>query len=304
MEYDLIIIGGGPAGMTAGIYSVRQKLKTLVITKEFGGQMTHKAVDIENYPGFEKIPGFELIAKFEDQMKHKGVEVLNDEVSELKKENNLFTVLTKEGKNVQSRTMIIATGAEPRRLEVKGEQEFLGKGVSYCTTCDGPLFNNKEVAIIGGGEAGFEAALFLNNYASKIYILEYGENIRAGKEIQDKASSLQKIQIITSAELKEIKGEDFVKQIVFKDRKTEEEKTLNVEGVFVQAGYEPATSFLKDLVELNERKEVIVNFETFETKTSGLFAVGDVNSQKVKQIIVACGQGAVAVINAYKYINI
>ena len=304
MAYDLIIIGGGPAGMTAGIYSVRQKLKTLVITKEFGGQMTHKAVDIENYPGFEKIPGFELIAKFEDQMKHKGVEVLNDEVSELKKENNIFTVLTKEGKSIQSKTVIIATGAEPRRLEVKGEQEFLGKGVSYCTTCDGPLFNNKEVAIIGGGEAGFEAALFLNNYASKIYILEYGENIRAGKDIQDKASSLQKIQIITSAELKEIKGEDFVKQIVFKDRKTEEEKTLNVEGVFVQAGYEPATSFLKDLVELNERKEIIVNFETFETKTSGLFAVGDVNSQKVKQIIVACGQGAVAVINAYKYINI
>ncbi|MFA5729988.1 MAG: FAD-dependent oxidoreductase [Candidatus Paceibacterota bacterium] len=304
MEYDLIIIGGGPAGMTAGIYSVRQKLKTLVITKEFGGQMTHKAVDIENYPGFEKIPGFELIAKFEDQMKHKGVEVLNDEVYEIKKENNLFTVLTKEGKNIQSKTVIIATGAEPRRLEVKGEQEFLGKGVSYCTTCDGPLFNNKEVAIIGGGEAGFEAALFLNNYASKIYILEYGEVLRAGKDIQDKASLIQKIQIITSAELREIKGEDFVKQIVFKDRRTEEEKTLNVEGVFVQAGYEPATSFLKDLVELNERKEIIVNFETFETKTPGLFAVGDVNSQKVKQIVVACGQGAVAVINAYKYINI
>jgi thioredoxin-disulfide reductase len=304
MEYDLIIIGGGPAGMTAGIYSVRQKLKTLVITKEFGGQMTHKAVDIENYPGFEKIPGFELIAKFEDQMKHKGVEVLNDEVSEIKKENNLFTVLTKEGKNIQSKTVIIATGSEPRRLEVKGEEEFLGRGVSYCTTCDGPLFNNKEVAIIGGGEAGFEAALFLNNYATKIYILEYGEAVRAGKDIQDKTSLLPKIQIITSAELKEIKGEDFVKQIVFKDRKTEEEKTLNVEGVFVQAGYEPATSFLKDLVELNERKEVIVNFETFETKTPGLFAVGDVNSQKVKQIVVACGQGAVAVINAYKYINI
>ncbi|MFA5072101.1 MAG: FAD-dependent oxidoreductase [Candidatus Pacearchaeota archaeon] len=304
MEYDLIIIGGGPAGMTSGIYSVRQKLKTLVITKEFGGQMTHKAVDIENYPGFEKIPGFELIAKFEDQMKHKGVEVLNDEVSEIKKENNLFTVLTKEGKNIQSKTVIIATGAEPRRLEVKGEEEFLGKGVSYCTTCDGPLFNNKEVAIIGGGEAGFEAALFLSNYANKIYILEYGESIRAGKDIQDKASLIEKISVIASAELLEIKGKDFVNQIVFKDRKTGEEKTLNAEGVFVQAGYEPATSFLKDLVELNERKEVIVNFETFETKTPGLFAVGDVNSQKVKQIVVACGQGAVAVINAYKYINI
>lgn len=304
MEYDLIIIGGGPAGMTAGIYSARQKLKTLVVTKEFGGQMAHKAVDIENYPGFEKISGFELIAKFEDQLRHKGIEVLNDEVSELKKENNVFSVLTKEGKIIQSKTVIIATGSEPRKLNVKGEEEFLGRGVSYCTTCDGPLFNNKDVAIIGGGEAGFEAALFLNNYANKIYILEYGADIRCGKENQDKVCLIPKVQIITSSELKEIKGEGFVNQIVFKDRKTEELKTLDVQGVFVQAGYQPATSFLKDLVELNEKKEIVVNFETFETKTSGLFAVGDVTSQKVKQIVVACGQGAVAVINAYKYINI
>lgn len=304
MDYDLIIIGGGPAGMTAGIYSVRQKLKTLVITKEFGGQMGHKAVDIENYPGFEKISGFELIAKFEDQLKHKGIEVLSDEVSELKKENGFFSVLTKEGKIIQSKTVIIATGSEPRKLNVKGEEEFLGRGVSYCTTCDGPLFNNKDVAIIGGGEAGFEAALFLNNYANKIYILEYGADIRCGKENQDKVCLIPKVQIITSSELKEIKGEGFVNQIVFKDRKTEELKTLDVQGVFVQAGYQPATSFLNDLVELNEKKEIVVNFETFETKTSGLFAVGDVTSQKVKQIVVACGQGAVAVINAYKYINI
>ncbi|MFA5431761.1 MAG: FAD-dependent oxidoreductase [Candidatus Paceibacterota bacterium] len=304
MQYDLIIIGGGPAGMTAGIYSARQKMKTLVITKEFGGQMTHKAVDIENYPGFEKISGFELIAKFEDQLKHKGVEVLNDEVAELKKENNIFTVLTKEGKTMEAKTVIIATGSEPRRLNVKGEEEFLGRGVSYCTTCDGPLYNGKDVAIIGGGEAGFEAAIFLNNYAKSIQILEYGDTVRCGKENQSKACLIEKIKIITSAELKEIKGDGFVNQIVYKDRKTEEEKTLAVQGVFVQAGYQPATSFLNDLVDLNPKKEIIVNFETFETKTSGLFAVGDVNSQKVKQIVVACGQGAIAVINAYKYINL
>jgi len=304
MQYDLIIIGGGPAGMTAGIYSARQKMKTLVITKDFGGQMTHKAVDIENYPGFEKISGFELIAKFEDQMKHKGVEVLNDEVSELKKENGIFSVLTKEGKVIQSKTVIIATGSEPRKLEVKGEEEFLGRGVSYCTTCDGPLYNNKDVAIIGGGEAGFEAALFLSNYVKKMYILEYGDTVKCGKENQDKICSVEKATIITSAELKEIKGDGFVNQIVYKDRKSGEEKILDVQGVFVQVGYQPATSFLKDLVDLNERKEVIVNFETFETKTPGLFAAGDVNSQKVKQIVVACGQGAVAVINAYKHINI
>jgi thioredoxin-disulfide reductase len=302
--YDLVIIGGGPAGMTAGIYSARQKMKTLVITREFGGQMAHKAVDIENYPGFEKISGFELIAKFEDQMKHKGVEVLNDEVDELKKDNNVFTVLTKEGKTVTGKAVIIAVGSEPRKLEVKGEEEFLGRGVSYCTTCDGPLYNGKDVAIIGGGEAGFEAALFLNSYVNKMYVLEYGDTIKCGKENQDKICSVGKATIITSAELKEIKGDGFVKQIVYKDRKTGEEKTLDVQGVFVQAGYQPATLFLKELVELNERKEVVVNFETFETKTPGLFAVGDVNSQKVKQIVVACGQGAVAVVNAYKYINL
>jgi alkyl hydroperoxide reductase subunit AhpF len=199
--------------------------------------------------------------------------------------------------------VIIATGAEPRRLDVPGETEYVGRGVSYCTTCDGPLYNGKDVAVIGGGDTGFEAAIFLNNYANKIYILEYGDTIRAGKDNQEKVSSIEKIKIITSAELKEIKGESFVNQIVFKDRKSGEEKILDVQGVFVQAGYLPDTEFLKDLVDLNERKEVIVNFETFETKTPGLFAVGDVNTGKVKQVVVACGEGATAVIYAYKHIN-
>jgi thioredoxin-disulfide reductase len=303
MKHDLIIIGGGPAGMTAGIYSARQKLDTLVITKEFGGQMSHKAVDIENYPGFEKISGFELINKLEDQMKKKGVKVLNDEVKELKKEGDSFFVSTEGGKEIESKIVIVATGAEPKRLDVLGEKDFLGKGVSYCTTCDGPLFNEKDVAVIGGGDAGFEAALFLSNYANKIYILEYGEEVKAGIDNKEKAKSIGKIQIITSAELKEIKGKDFVNEIVFKDRKTGGEKKLSVQGVFIQAGYQPATSFLKDLVELNEKKEVVVNFETFETRTPGLFAVGDVNSGKVKQVVVACGQGATAVIYAYKYLN-
>ena len=303
MKYDLIIIGGGPAGMSAGIYSARQKLETLVITKEFGGQMTHKAVDIENYPGFEKVSGLELIAKMEDQMKKKGVKILNDGVSELKKIDGSFFISTEGGKEFEAKVIIIATGAEPRKLDVPGETEYIGRGVSYCTTCDGPLFNGKDVAVIGGGDAGFEAALFLSNYANKIYILEYGETVRAGIDNQEKARAIEKIQIITSAELKEIKGKDFVEQIVFKDRKNGDEKILDAGGVFIQAGYQPATSFLEDWADLNERKEIMVNFETFETKTPGLFAVGDVNNGKVKQVVVACGQGATAVIYAYKYIN-
>lgn len=295
MMYDLVIVGAGPAGMTSAIYSARQKLKTLIISKDFGGQMAQKAVEIENYPGFEKITGFDLISKMESQVKN--VDVIREKVIEVKKENDIFFLKTEENKVFQSKIVIIATGAEPRRLNVLGEANYLGRGVSYCSTCDGPLFKNKEVAIIGGGDAGFETAIFMKNYASKIYILEQEESVKASIDNQKKASG---IEVITSARLKEIKGDNFVNQIVFE--LSGKEKTLDVKGVFIQAGYVPETSFLGDLVELNEKKEIIVNFETFETKTRGLFAVGDVNCGKVKQIVVACGQGATAVIHGYKYI--
>jgi alkyl hydroperoxide reductase subunit F len=295
MMYDLVIVGAGPAGMTSAIYSARQKLKTLIISKDFGGQMAQKAVEIENYPGFEKITGFDLISKMENQVKN--VDVVREKVIEVKKENDIFFLKTEGDKVFQSKVVIIATGAEPRRLNVLGEANYLGRGVSYCSTCDGPLFKNKEVAIIGGGDAGFETAIFMKNYASKIYILEQEETVKASIDNQKKASG---IEVITSARLKEIKGDNFVNQIVFE--LSGKEKTLDVKGVFIQAGYVPETSFLGDLVELNEKKEIIVNFETFETKTRGLFAVGDVNCGKVKQIVVACGQGATAVIHGYKYI--
>ena len=293
--YDLVIVGAGPAGMTSAIYSARQKLKTLIISKDFGGQMAQKAVEIENYPGFEKITGFDLISKMENQIKN--VDVVREKVIEVKKENDIFFLKTEGDKVFQSKVVIIAIGAEPRRLNVLGEANYLGRGVSYCSTCDGPLFKNKEVAIIGGGDAGFETAIFMKNYASKIYILEQEESVKASIDNQKKASG---IEVITSARLKEIKGDNFVNQIVFE--LSGKEKTLDVKGVFIQAGYVPETSFLGDLVELNEKKEIIVNFETFETKTRGLFAVGDVNCGKVKQIVVACGQGATAVIHGYKYI--
>lgn len=295
MMYDLVIVGAGPAGMTSAIYSARQKLKTLIISKDFGGQMAQKAVEIENYPGFEKITGFDLISKMENQVKN--VDVVREKVIEVKKENDIFFLKTEGDKVFQSKVVIIATGAEPRRLNVLGEVNYLGRGVSYCSTCDGPLFKNKEVAIIGGGDAGFETAIFMKNYASKIYILEQEESVKASIDNQKKASG---IEVITSARLKEIKGDNFVNQIVFE--LSGKEETLDVKGVFIQAGYVPETSFLGDLVELNEKKEIIVNFETFETKTKGLFAVGDVNCGKVKQIVVACGQGATAVIHGYKYI--
>lgn len=289
--------------MASGIYSARHKLKTVLITKSFGGQMVEKAVNIENYPGFESIPGYELIEKMETQMRHKGVEVLDDAVIGIKKEGDHFVFSTEDNKKIEGKAGIIATGSEPRKLNIPGEKEYIGKGVSYCATCDGPLYNNKDVVVVGGGYAGFETALFMTAYAKKIYILECCNAVAAGKDIQEKAKQHAKIEVITSGQAKEIKGNMLVNQLIYTDLTTSQDKILNVSGIFVQAGWKPATEFVEGLLNLNDKKEIVVNFENFETSIPGLFAVGDVNNGKVKQIIVACGEGARAAIGAYDYIN-
>ncbi|MDD5753101.1 MAG: FAD-dependent oxidoreductase [Candidatus Pacebacteria bacterium] len=294
MIYDLIIIGGGSAGITAGIYAARQKINTLLLTKSFGGQMVHKSVEIENYPGFDKISSSELIERFENQLKSKDIEIEEDKVLSITKKE-YFDVLTEKKKQYQAKAIIIATGSEPRKLNIKGEKEFLGKGVSYCPTCDGPIFSKKKVVVIGGGEAGFETAIFLKKYALDVTILEQGEKSRASKEIQERASNAG-IQVIVNAIVKEIKGTNFVEEILYN------EGLIKTDGVFVQIGYVPDASFAKDLVDINERGEILVNFETLETKTPGLFAAGDINNGKVKQIVTACGEGAQAAIYAYNYL--
>ncbi len=301
--FDLIIIGGGPAGVTAGIYASRQKLNTLLIAKGFGGQVAKKAVAIENYPGFKKISGQDLVKKFEDHLRKQKVEIKIDEVEKIEKINNNFLVVTKSKKEFQAKTIIVASGADPRLLEVLGEKEFIGKGLSYCAICDGVLFADKIVAVIGGGDAGFESAIFLSNYVKKIYILEYGSEVKADKTNQEIVKKTKKAEIITNAALKEIRGGEFVESVVYEDRGTEEEKILPVEGIFVEIGTQPATSFVKDLVEFNEKDEIKVEFETYQTKTTGLFAVGDVNVGQYKQIITACGEGAKAALAAYGYLK-
>ena len=200
--------------------------------------------------------------------------------------------------------MIIATGADPRPLEVPGEKEFIGKGVSYCVTCDGPVFKDKKIAIIGGGDAGFEAAIFMTNYSPKIYILEYEPEVKADETNQEIVQKSEKIEVITNAAVKEIKGENFVNSLIYEDLGTKETKTLNVEGVFVEIGSQPATSLARGLVEFNERDEIKVEFETYQTKTPGLFAVGDVNIGTHKQIITACGEGCKAALTAFRYIHL
>lgn len=301
--YDLIIIGGGPAGMTAGIYASRQKLKTLLITKEFGGQMAKKAVKIENYPGFLEISGQELIEKFLQHLKKKEIEITIDEVIKIEKREEKFVTLTKGEKEFFSKSVIVASGMNPRMLQVKGEKEFLGRGVSYCVVCDGPLFREKTVAVIGGGNAGFEASLFLSSLVKKIYILEFDKEVKADEENQELAKKTGKIEVITSAQLKEIKGENFVQSLIYLDRKNNEEKELRVEGVFIEIGGIPATSFLGELVDFNEKGEIIVDKNTMATKTAGLFAAGDCTAGKYKQIVIAAGEGARAALFASEYLK-
>ncbi len=302
MKYELIIIGGGPAGMTAGIYAGRLGLKTLLITKSFGGQIAKKAVSIENYPGFESIPGIELVQKMEKHLKIQKIDIEMNEVRKVEKTEHGFLVFAKK-KEFQAKAVILASGADPRPLEVPGEKEFIGKGVSYCSVCDGPMFKDKVVAIIGGGNAGFETAIFLAKIAKKIYILEFGPEVKAFDANQKTVEQSGKAEIITNTCLKEIRGKNFVDSIIYEDKKTKKEKTLKVEGIFVEVGYQPATSYIKGLVDFNERDEIKVDYETCQTKTPGLFAAGDLNVGVVKQIVTAAGEGAKAALAAYNYIQ-
>lgn len=298
MIYDLVIIGGGPAGITAGIYAARQKMKILLITKTIGGKIADKAVSIENYTGFESISGIELIDRFEKHLRKHDVEIEFDSVIRIEKQD-LFKIKTQD-KEFETKTVIVATGGLPRQLNVPGEKEFLGKGVGYCATCDGPLYSGKDIIIAGGGNAGFETAVFMSDIANKVYIVERGDII-ASEQIQEMIAQKQNVEVLTNTIIKEIKGNNFVTSAVLEE--SEEERELNIDGVFIEIGYVPATELVKDLVELNERKEVIFNPITFETKIKGLFCAGDINSGKVKQIICACSDGAKAALAAYGYIK-
>lgn len=308
MVYDLIIIGGGPAGITAGIYAGRQRMNTLLITKEFGGQMAKKATEVCNYPGFPKVSGIELIEKFVEHLKiQETVEIKTAEVGKIEKHSDVFTIITTENEKIEGRSVIIATGADPRPLEAIGEKELIGKGVGYCVTCDGPLFKNKTVAVVGGGNSGLEAALFMARYASKIYVLEFGSELKADQENKNDVEKSDKIEVIINAAVKEIKGDPsaggMVSSLVYEDQISKEMKTLEVQGVFIEIGTQPATSLAKGLVDFTKRDEIMVETESFATKTPGLFAAGDNNSGHHKQIVTAAGEGCKAALAAYEYLR-
>ncbi len=297
---DLIIIGAGPAGMTAAIYAKREKLNTLLLTREFGGQMAKKEVEIENFPGLGRISAQDLIAKFRDHARSLNVDIEMEDVIKISKKGSGFLVATPCHK-YESKAVLVATGADPRFLGIPGEKEFVGRGVGYCATCDGPLFSSRNVAVVGGGNTAFESALFLAKFAAKIYILEAGSLVRASADIRDKAEETRKIEVITDAKILRILGDKFVTGVQYRDQKKEKDVLLDVEGVFVKIGYKPASLIAKDLADLNVVGEIVFDPATYQTKTPGLFTAGDVSAVKYKQIVIACGEGAKAVLSISEY---
>ena len=300
--YDLIIIGAGPAALTAGIYAARKKLNILALSEKPSWQLS-SAPAIENYPGFKSVFGADLLNKMREQFEAYGVEIKNSNVDKIKKlPDGNFSVFSKDSV-FQTRAIIVASGKNPRFLNVPGEKELTGKGVGYCVTCDGPIFSGKEVAVVGGGNAGLEAALELQSYAKKVYLFEETNLLKGDEVNQDKLKAGGKTEIILEAQIKEIKGEKFVNSVVYLNKKTNEEKVLAINGIFIEIGSVPASDIATELADINEAGEIIIDQKTNMTKTPGFFAAGDVTDTPFKQIVIACGEGAKVAISAYYYLS-
>lgn len=296
--YDTIIVGAGPAGLSAAVYAARQKMKFLVLTKDIGGQTLWSA-EVGNYLGFHLLTGEELVNKFEEHIEDYDIEVHEQEpVKEIKKNKKKFKIKT-DKKTYEAKTVIIASGKHPRYLKVPGEKEYYGKGVAYCATCDAPLYKDKTVAIVGGGNSAIEAAMTLEKYAKKMYLIVRDEDLKGEPVLLDKIDKIKKLKKITNADTKEIKGNKFVEELVY-DQKGKE-KSIKVEGVFVEIGLIPNSDMI-DFVKKNKKGEIKIDKE-MHTSEEGVFAAGDVNDGTEKQIIVAAGEGCVALLEAVRYLQ-
>lgn len=296
--YDVIIVGAGPAGMTAAIYLARKKVNVLIISSDFGGQMA-KAAGIENYPGIMKISGGELTSKMKEQVEALGVEIKNAAVTSVTKKDDGFEVSI-DNEAIETKSVLVTSGKTHRHLNVPGEKEFTGKGVGYCVTCDGPLFKDKPVAIIGGGNSALDGALELSKYAEKVYIINLSETFQGDEVRVDEVKKSDKIEIISLAKTLELTGEKFLEKLKYQNTKTNEEKEIAVNGCFVEIGWEPSAGPVKDLVELTDIGEIKTDPDG-KTTCEGIYAAGDVTDIVNKQIIIAAGQGATAALSAWKY---
>ncbi|EHR34714.1 thioredoxin-disulfide reductase [Helcococcus kunzii] len=306
MVYDVIILGAGPAGLTAGLYAARAGLKTAIIEKgQTGGQIS-LTLEVDNYPGLTGKTGPEMTETMLEQAKSFGAEKINDEIIEVDLSEKI-KVLKSRDNTYETKTLIYATGANPRKLNIPGEKEYTGKGVAYCATCDGAFYTGSDIYVVGGGDAAVEEAIFLTKFGKKVVILYRGGELKAAKSIQDKAFANDKIDVKYFEEVREVKGEQFVKELVVEDTKNGVMKTYATQpgdpdtGLFIFAGYIPNTTLLEGKVEL-ERGYVKAGEDT-KTSVPGVFAAGDVRTKSVRQVVTATADGAVAAIAAEKYIE-
>ncbi len=303
--YDVVIVGGGPAGLTTAIYTSRDGLKTLVLDREAAGGLAATTEGIENYPGFpEGISGADLMDKFREQAERFGTEIEEfEEVTDIEPvEDGPFKVHTDEDQVYEGKAVVIATGSAPKKLNIPGEKEFYGRGVSYCATCDGPLFRGKDVVIVGAGNSGLQEGLPVLEYAKSVTFIEFLPYSIAEQILQDRVKTHDNSKILFSHMVTEIKGEKTVNGVVVIDRETDEEKVIPTDGVFIYVGYTPYSDFVKDLVELDERG-YIKSDAHMQTNIEGLYAIGDVKANNPAQMSVSVGDGAKAALHIREYLQ-
>ena len=300
-SYDVIIIGAGPAGYTAGIYCARARHETLIISGLLPGGQLMNTTDVENYPGFDEgIMGPDLMLTMRKQAEKMNTTIIDDVVVNVDFRNKPFKVLT-GSKEFEAKAVIICTGATPRKIGIEGEETFAGKGVSYCATCDGAFFRNQDIAVVGGGDSCMEEATFLTKFATKVHIIHRRDTFRASKIMQERALNNEKIQVHWNSVVKDIKGNEKVQQVILTNVKTNEETALNMGGVFVAIGHEPNTSLFKNQVEMIENGYIIQK-ENTETNVKGVFTAGDVHDHRYRQAVTAAGYGCMAAIDVDKYL--
>jgi len=300
--WELIIIGAGPAGLTASIYACRSLIDTLLIEKLGSGGQASLTFHIENYPGFpEGINGFELGQKMEQQAKNFGVNIKLAEVKEIKmKENRLFEIINDESSYL-TKSIIIATGTKPKRLGVKGEDDFIGRGISFCATCDAHFYREKIVAVVGGGDSAIDEGLFLTKFAKKVYIIHRRDQLRAAKILQQRAFSNPKIEFIWNSIVSEIIGDNKLREIIIKNVKDNSISKLSIDGLFLYIGLEPNTNFI-NFINKDENGYIITD-EKMKTNIDGIFAAGDCRKTPLRQIITAASDGAIAAYSVEKYLE-
>ena len=299
--YELIIVGGGPAGLTAGVYAARKRMDVLLLTQDIGGQVMLTG-EIENYMGYEHITGEELIARFKEQLSHQEITVQEESrVASITRGGKVFIAYTDEGYSYRARAVIIASGKRSRPLDVPGEEWLVGRGVSYCAVCDAPLFAGRDVAVVGGGNSGLTAAIDLIKIANKVYVVSAHPSLPGDPVLVEQVEQTPQVDIFVSCDVQEVLGRERVTGIRIRSRQEEEERTLPVQGVFVEKGFLPNSELAQDIVKLSEDHEIIID-PGCRTSVPGIFAAGDVTTVPEKQIIISAGEGAKAALSAYNYL--